>query len=126
MRHVGRNALDRHAWIILNMAKAKAIEEGYPEEHLGHEAIVLQRLEQLEQRYGGWMLHDDGYYYKDFEQPGELTDMLIFIRQLGLHWNQLDHNALATSEHLRMSPHNYNLIFNPSALPSQDIAARAV
>lgn len=105
--------LHKQAMKILDMA-VKYAESANTAGENALRAAVCDRVRELQQRYGeGWMLEDDGWYYRDFDKPGELMDTLIFLREMGIHYHQQDGNNIRTAVHLRISPHDYGVIFTP-------------
>lgn len=78
---------------------------------------VIGEIEALEARHGtAWQKAKEGgktWYYKDFNESGQLIETLEFIRKLDVHYKRLDQNPLDEAMHLRMSPNDYHRIFNP-------------
>lgn len=112
-RDEGEKRLHLQALKILDMAIGLAKEEGYT----GGNALrvaVCDQVDALQERYASdWKLEGDGWYYRDFGQPAELHDTLGFLWQMGITFERLDKNDIRQAVHLRMSPHDYGVIFTP-------------
>ena len=111
----GERRVAMQAIKILKMAIRRASGNGFEQGDEGYQQAVCDEVASLNERYGeGWTIEDDGWCYKDFSQNHQVSDVLIFLRELGVKWEQLDKTQIATAMHLRMSAEDFGIISNPA------------